>query len=253
MTTQFINPINQKKHRTWDGLHKAIGKEIKNMTACRDSYESITNWDKKVYSRQIIRVFSPALESEYIDLDKKGRGSCLNHDLYGYDPSQGVAVIQARQYFKRAASHFGATHKTYFLVGRNEITGQFFRHPVGSHAIRAAIKVNPDPAAVVKAAQRWMWEVTEKQLAGSVRQGDILLVPEKAPKIAKAGGMSITVGESHKILADEIRLNGRCYALNPRMIHTKNQHAPVELMGGWYSIRVGREADAWNFAARIGD
>jgi len=59
------------------------------------------------------------------------------------------------------------------------------------------------------------------------------------------------VAESHRILADEIRLNGRCYAKNPTMVHAKNQHAPVELLDGWYSVRVAREADAWNFAERI--
>jgi hypothetical protein len=35
------------------------------------------------------------------------------------------------------------------------------------------------------------------------------------------------------------------------MVHAKNQHAPVELLDGWYSVRVAREADAWNFAERI--
>ena len=68
---------------------------------------------------------------------------------------------------------------------------------------------------------------------------------------AKETDGPLTVAESHRILADEIRLNGRCYAKNPTMVHAKNQHAPVELLDGWYSVRVAREADAWNFAERI--
>jgi hypothetical protein len=257
----FINPINNKKHRTWNTLHLGVKKELSALRPIRDGYDAITGygvlkgeyrWFEGISASKIIQLFKPALEQEYIDLDKKGRGSCLNHDLYAYDPDQGVAIIQARQYYKRAARHFGATRKTYFLVGKNEITGEYFRHPVGSHAIRAAIRKNPDPAYVVKAAQMWMWEVSEKQLSKSIRQGDILLVPEK-PKNAAHMGHSLTVAQSHKILADDIRVNGRCYALNPRMIHIKNQHEPVELFDGWYSVRVAREADAWNFAMRIGD
>lgn len=251
----YINPINDKKHHSWNTLHNAIGKELKDFRPVRGSYDEITHWTgtTQYNYNKILSLFSPALETEYIDLDKKGRGSCLNHDLYAYDPAQGVAVIQARQYYKRAAKHFGATRKTYFLVGKNEITGAFFRHPVGAHAVRAAIRKDSDPAKVVQAVQRWMWEVTEKQLSVSIRQGDILLVPEKEPKTAKPMGMSVTVAKSHRVLADEIRQNGKVYALNPVMAHTKNQHAPVECLDGWYSIRHAREASAWDFAVRIGD
>jgi hypothetical protein len=137
-------------------------------------------------------------------------------------------------------------------VGRNEITGEYFRHPVGSQAVRAAIKVDPHPAAVVRAVQRWMWEVTEKQLAVSIRQGDILLVPERSVPEIPSRGTVLTVAESHEIRADEVRLNGRCYALNPTVTHTKGQHAPVALTG-WCSIRVARESAAWDFAVRVGD
>ena len=76
---------------------------------------------------------------------------------------------------------------------------------------------------------------------------------EHEPKSAERRGMSLTVSDSHRILADEIRLNGRCFALNPTMIHTKGQHVPVENLTGWYSIRPARTANAWDFADRIGD
>ncbi len=248
----FRNPITGKNHRQWEILHREIGKIIP--AAEYGHYDEIVKFGG-CHARDIIALFSPALEEEYIDLDSKGRGSCLNHDLYAYDPAQGVAVVQARQFYRRAASHYGATRKTYFLCGRNEITGEYFRHPVSAAAVRAACRKSTDPtrADVVRAVQRWMWQVTEKQLAKSIRQGDILLVPEREPKSAPSRGMSLTVADSHRILADDIRLSGRCYALNPTMVHAKGQHRPVENLTGWYSIRVARESDAWDFAERIGD
>ena len=248
----FLNPITNRKHRKWETLHREIGRAVAPVRV--GAWDEIAGFGDVCASR-IIDLFRPALEEEYIDLDRKGRGSCLNHDLYAYDPGQGVAVIQARQYYKRSARHYGATRKTYFLCGRNEITGEYFRHPVSAHTVRAACRRSTDPtrADVVRAVQRWMWQVTEKQLSAAVRQGDILLVPEREPKNAPSRGVSLTVAESHRILADEIRLNGRCYALNPTMVHAKGQHAPVEMLDGWYSIRVARTAHAWDFAERIGD
>jgi hypothetical protein len=251
--TQFINPINGKKHRKWSAMHRAIGQSIGRAT--RDNFDAVSYFGKQpgaIYSRTIISLFSPALDGEYVEFDNKGRGSALNHDMYGYDPSQGVAVIQARQAFRRAKNHYLNVRKTYFLVGRNEITGKYFRHPVGSHAVRATIRVDPDPAAVVRAVQRWMWEVTDRQLSASVRQGDVLLVPEKRIPKTESLGTTYLVADSHHISADEIRINGRVYACNPSIVHTKGQHAPVA-MTGWCSIRTARDVSAWDFAARIGD
>lgn len=274
----FVNPLTGTKHRSWEALHRAIGKSLsKQRPYTRGSYDEITRlhcprgevvgiynqspapgsgvWGyPEIGAWKIVNLFRPALEEEYVQFDKKGRGSSLNHDLYGYDPAQGVAVVQARQAFREHKNDYLSTHKTYFLVGRNEITGEYFRHPVSAHAVRAAIRKDPDPSAVVRSVQRWMWEVTEAQLAQSVRQGDLLLVPEKRVPDWTESKLyhRLTVAESHEIRAEEIRLNGRCYALNPTVVHTKGQHAPVAVQG-WVSIRVARAAQAWDFAARIGD
>lgn len=243
-----------KKHRTLVANHTCIGKLIGKHKEMRGNYDEIVRFGDTtttcaVKPGQIIALFQDCLTEEYCNFDRKGRGSALNHDLYGYDPKQGVAVIQARQcignkYGKRS-------RKTYFLCGHNEITGSAFVHPVSSHAIRAAINAGADFVEVVKAAQRWMWEITPLQLAKSVRQGDLLLVPEKKPA-GEYRGEIMTLGGSHEVHASEIRENGRIYALNPRLIHTKGQHAPVAVEG-WASVRIAREADAWDFAQRIGD
>jgi hypothetical protein len=253
---KYQNPITGKTHRTWQTLHAAIGKALGNdPTVSRDQWDAVKAFHpaapaEPVPAWKILGLFRPALEAEYIDLDRKGRGSTLNHDLYAYDPQQGIAIVQARMFYRRAAGHYGATRKTYFLVGQNEITRQYFRHPVSSHAVRAAINGGKNP---IESIQRWLWEVTPNQLQAAIRQGDILLVPEtRPPAIDPIDTPALIIGGSHQITADEIRQNGRIYALNPSVIHTKNQHAPVAAPG-WHSIRQAREAAAWNFAQRIGD
>lgn len=245
-----------RTHKTRSGNHTCRGKAIRNCTEIRDGYDAIMNWkegnDVKLYAAAVIDMFKDCLDEEYADFDAKGRGSALNHDLYGYDPKQGVAVIQARQAFRRHKNDYMATHKTYFLCGFNEVTDQPFRHPISSAAVRGAIRAGADAAGVVAAAQRWMWEVSEKQLKSSVRQGDLLLVPERGTPHGTNMGQVMTMAGSHEIHASEIRQNGRVYALNPQLIHIKGQHAPVAV-NGWVSVRVARDVRAWNFAARIGD
>lgn len=248
-----------KRHKTWDKLHNCIGSIVRRSKEQRDRYDAIYQWvhhpgntRSSLDAATVIGLFRDCLDSEYVDFDGKGRGSALNHDLYGYDPAQGVAVIQARQAYRRRKNHYMSTRKTYFLCGFNEITNSPFRHPISAAAIRGAIRAGADAVGVVKAAQRWMWEVTEKQLNASVRQGDLLLVPERGEPQGEYMGQVMTMAGSHVIHAREIRRNGRIYALNPQLIHAKGQHAPVAL-NGWTSVRVAKEVEAWNFAVRIGD
>lgn len=250
-----------KVHKTLGAQHACLGKQLKKATASRDIYEAIIGWEGKVADGRVqivfragtvISLFAGCLDPEYVDFDRKGRGDALNHDLYGYDHSQGVAVIQARHAFRRHKNDYLGTHKTYFLSGFNEITGEPFRHPISSAAIRGAIRAGADAVGVVRAAQKWMWAVTDKQLATSVRQGDLLLVPEKGEPQGKYMGQTMTLAGSHEVHASEIRQNGRVYARNPQLIHVKGQHAPVAIEG-WASVRVAQDAPAWDFAVRIGD
>lgn len=254
----YHNPITGKNHRSWEVAHREIGKKISGHTAGK--YEEIAffschNEVKIILAPIITNLFSPALEETYVDFDRKGRGSALNYDLYAYDPAQGVAIIQARQAYRRAASHYMATRKTYFLCGQNEITKEYFRHPVSSHKVRSACKLSLDKTRedAICSIQCWLWEVTPKQLEKSTRQGDLLLVPASTPKSSESLGRSVLLGGSHWLISDEIHaVKGRYYALNPNMAHIKGQHKTVAL-DGWYTIRIGREASAWDFAQRIGD
>ncbi len=135
---------------------------------------------ERIAACKIVAGFAEILPEKFAKFDTRMRGDSLNLDLYGYDPVDGVAIIQIRHFFRRYRNGYANLHKDYVLVGRNEETGALFRHPVSAHAIHAAIrKDETDPVAPIRAAQRWMWGVSDKQLSSGIRQGDILIVPAR--------------------------------------------------------------------------
>ncbi len=232
-------------------------------TASRGSYGEIGSIELasggRLRAGDIIGKFEASLPDTFIEFDKKMRGDSLNLDLYGYDPEQDVAVIQIRHFFRRYRNGYANIHKDYVLVGRNEETGEYFRHPVSAHAVHAAIrKDGTNPVAVIRAAQRWMWDVTEAQLAAGIRQGDILIVPAKGkPANAEAiDADTVLVGGTHEVHASAFCRDkkGVVYAYGPTVRHTKAQHLTAYGDGDfWHSIRVGREAATWQWGARLGD
>jgi len=214
---------------------------------------------KVVRADEIISNFKQALPETFVEFDKAMRGDSLNLDLYGYDPEQDVAIIQIRHFFRRYRRGYANIHKDYVMVGRNEITNELFRHPVSAHSIHAAIRKDEnDPVAPIRAAQRWMWGVTEKQLEKGIRQGDILIVPAKG-KPANAEMIeadTVLVGGTHEVHATEFCKDrkGIVFAFAPTVRHTKGQHLAAYGDGDfWHSIRVAREADTWEWGARLGD
>ncbi len=246
-------PVTFKRRRDWFSLHKGIERVIRGMRCNRGDYGEIIHWntqERLVQAFTILNLFRPALDDEYCEFDRKKRGGALNHDLYAYEPKQGVAVVQARQFFRRKANYYPQVRKTYFLAGQNEVTHEFFRQPISAQVVRRA--ANNRSVDVVQAVQAWMWDTSIRQLTSSVRQGDVLMIPARRPAGVSAG-RTLTVADSHVIRATDIRLTQkRCFALDPTMIHAKGQHAPVAMMG-WADIRLAREAHAWDFADRVGD
>ena len=208
---------------------------------------------------QIISGFADILPSTFVTFDRKMRGDALNLDLYGYDPDERVAIIQIRHFFRRYQNGYGNLHKDYVLVGRNEETQALFRHPVSAHAIHAAIrKDEADPISPIRAAQRWMWRVSDAQLKAGIRQGDILIVPGRGrPANAEdVEAETVLVGGTHEVHAASFCRDrkGVVHALGPTVRHTKGQHLTAYGDGDyWHSIRVGREADTWEWGRRLGD
>ncbi|MFU0507376.1 hypothetical protein [Pseudaminobacter sp. NGMCC 1.201702] len=208
---------------------------------------------------EIIRKFDDILPETFVAFDTKMRGDSLNIDLYGYDIEQDVAIVQIRHFFRRYRKGYANIHKDYVLVGRNGITNELFRHPVSSHAVHAGIrKDDKDPVAAVRAAQRWMWGVSDKQLASGIRQGDILIVPAKG-KPAQAEMIeaeTVLVGGTHEVHAAAFcrDRNGVVFAYGPTVRHTKGQHLTAYGDGDfWHSIRVAASATTWEWGARLGD
>lgn len=224
----------------------------------RGSYGELIGTINAMPVSEILDSVAPCLPAKYARFDRRNRGEAISWDLYAWDPVERVAVVQIRHTWRRAAAHFLNVRKTYVLVGYNELTRAPFRHPVSASAVRAAVRRGGDPMAVVRAAQCWMWAVTERQLQKSTRQGDVLLVPERRVPHGEVieGGSSAIVGGTHEIRAVRVVQAGeRVYALNPRVIHLRDQHEPIGATDhdGWYSVRVAAEGRTWNFAARVGD
>lgn len=225
----------------------------------------------ELHSSEILNFLKPSLPTTFCEFDSKGRGDAVNIDLYGWDAEQAVGIVQIRQAFRVYKNGFMNVRKTYVLCGYNE-NGESFRHPVSAGIIHGAIRKGHSPAGVVMACQLWMWNVTPKKLEQSVRQGDVLIVPERdrdpATKLAKKYRVETENGAvelgSHIIESDDIIL---CfddeddlklvYARKPVLKHSKDQHgvtrAPLADNHGWYSVRMGQEAHAWNHAQRMGD
>jgi hypothetical protein len=211
-----------------------------------------------VRAETILERFADCLPEPYRQQHGRRRSEKLSLDLYAYDPEQGVAIVQARRHSWDSKHGFGQTRKTYFLCGHNEITGAPFRHPISAAAVHGAVRRGLRGAAIVRAVQSWMWSVTLTQLDRSIRQGDVLLVPERsAPKGGTERGHVATLADSHEVHATRVveAEDGRLWALDPIIYHTKGQHETVHGChhDGWCTIRVAREAPAWDFARRLGD
>ena len=193
------------------------------------------------------------IEREYCDWDRRMRGSSLNYDLYGADPERGLYIWQARQAFRARASHFMATHKTYGLAGRNE-DGSPFWHPISSAIVRAAIRKAPDDmAAPVRAAEAWIFHIAPAKLPAIIRHGDVALIPARGVKAEPRAETCATLAETHVLEADTIlERDGRTFAVNPRLSHTRGQHADVSARG-LYEVVIGRTARAWDFSPRSAD
>ena len=206
----------------------------------------------------IHRRFAAALPERYVAFDRAQRGGAVNHALYGYDADRDLAVFQVRHYFRAYRNGFAKMHKAYFLVGHTE-TGAPFRHPVSAHTIRAAIRRGADPAEVVRVAERWIFDVTPKQYARSVRQGDILMFPARGRprRDAKPIGRRLLLLDSHELRAHEIAQDEKeeIWAYDPAIYHLKEQHVPLYApdVDGWWIVRPGREGTSYDFAERLGD
>lgn len=189
---------------------------------------------------------------EGIESDKKHRGSSINVDVYGYDESQLLAIIQVRQCVFRPG-RFNRVRKDYYLIGHTEL-GNIFAHPVDTPArSRRALS---SPENTVKYVLAKIWGCKEEELTEIVRQGDIAFIPARLPKEAiKLETKEIILRDTHKVTAKDIYQLGDIYyvAKEAKVEHTKHQHSIVKVKNGFYRVVAGYRAQVYGFSSPIGD
>lgn len=240
------------------GWHSDTARMLRGSVPVRGRWDEITQYrdpatgERRVHAGYVLGFFAECLPETRCDFDRKGRGDAINHDLYAYDATERVAVVQVRHAFRQRRNGFLNVRKSYFLCGHNEITKSPFAHPVSAHALRAAVnKWGENQSAVVRAVQAWMWDVTQRELSLSTRQGDVLLVPVRGEPAGEELGHEARL-DSHIIEAAQVRRNGALYARDLTIRHEKGQHRTV-VADGWHRVVMAREAATWNFAQRLGD
>lgn len=226
------------------------------------------NYDKLlevagVSAEQILKLFRDCLPPRVIMSLGSSGFTAVSLDLYGYCPTEGVAVVQIRQVVKpKSNSRYVQVRKSYVLVGKGEITGEPFCHGVSANAVRAAIRKHKNDhdcaRQVIWAAQRWIFQLTESQHQKSVRQGDVIMFPATKPKqqIGLVAG-PVLIGGSHQLRAAEIieiEAGSDYIARDPALWHLKFQHDPTYApQDGWFRVRQARAEATWDFAQQFGD
>jgi hypothetical protein len=215
------------------GMRKQLAKEIENLIAGAKASPKISAQGGWEFGGQ---------------WDRKGRGYALNWDLYGISRDihhrRRLIVVQVRQSWRRAASHFLNTRKSYFLVGRNE-DDSVFCHCVSSQAIHAAIATKRD---VVMAAQSWMFGHDYIKV---LRQGDMGLIAVKRMSTPDVTFETpLILGGSSHVLSGEIILGKRdnTYVKNPHMHHVPGTHPDIS-GEGWFKVVQARQEGYYDFAA----
>jgi hypothetical protein len=187
------------------------------------------------------------------------RGTAINVDVYGYDPAQHLAVVQVRECQFRTG-RYNKVRKDYYLLGYVE-DGSVFSHPVETPARSRRALATPEACVAYVLAQ--IWDCTMEDLPEIRRQGDIAFVPARLPAEARPlVQQTITLRDTHVITAHAIwehrwghKQGMATYyvARKARAIHTKGEHAPVQVRHGIFRVQPGIRAKVWGFTAPIGD
>jgi hypothetical protein len=181
-------------------------------------------------------------------------------DVFGYDVSRKLAVIQIRRAYKRKVSHFLSVSKAYALIGIDE--GQPFSHVLKSSPRRLPDLCTRTPEEVVAWAEKVIFGLkSEADVSKIKRQGDIALVPVKSiPKNAapvEAG--EVVFRGSHRLVGRIFKQESGDYFVeggrDTRMLHTKHEHGAVfTSKGQTFRVVVGMRGDdpRW-LSATLGD
>lgn len=193
---------------------------------------------------------------EGIESNKRGRGESINVDLYSFDETRGMALVQVRQC--RFGGKYNKVRKDYYLLGTNE-NGNVFAHPVD---VRASGRViGSDPTAGITLALSRIWNCREKDLDFIVRNGDVAFVyVGTLPADAQLCEINaITIRESHHVQGLH---DGKIYrtpdgtyyvAGRAKIEHGPGQHPTARVKGGVWRVQEGIRARVWGFSAPTKD
>lgn len=194
---------------------------------------------------------------------KRGGYESRNIDIYGYDVSRNLAVIQIRRAWKKKAGWFTGVSKVYALVGMDG--DQIFSHPLESSPRRNPHLRGMNPEDVVRWAESKIFGVPVTKLHMIIRQGDIALVPVRgipqsaSPSLSrrKDGVCTATLRDSHDVQVDGdllVGTDGEMYVNGAvEIVHTKHEHSAIAGVGR-FRIVTGQRADSpWWLDAEIGD
>jgi len=217
----------------------------------RNGYNAFLKWPEWAQKLRQQAEAAGAWESG-IESDKKGRGSAINCDLFGYDEFAGLIVVQVRE----AVFHprrYTRVRKDYYLVGRNE-NGSTFAHPVDSPA--RSKKALESPEKTVEWVLCQVWGCTPDALPLIKRQGDVALIPARLPAGSVETDNCVVLRNTHKITGKIMKSpDGGLYCERATVVHKKRQHATIRKTpkGAWYRIKQGVRADVWGFTRPVGD
>lgn len=218
-------------------------------STARDGWNAIVETPE--WARTLIREAEKAgAYTRGIESDKKQRGSSINVDLYGYDESQGLAVIQVRQCIFHPR-RYNKVRKDYYLLGHTE-NGNVFAHPVDTPARSKRAMESPENTVAFVLSR--IWDCPADELHLIVRQGDVAFIPATLPRNAVDIENEIVLRETHRIRGKLYRTpGGTLYCERASMVHLKRQHATVRVSGNYYRIQPGIRATVWGFTTPKGD
>lgn len=199
---------------------------------------------------------------------KRGGYEARNIDVYGYDLSLDLAVIQIRRAWKKKESWFTQVTKVYALVGIDE--GQVFSHPLASSPRRNPNLEDMTPEEVVYWAESKIFGVPVSKLYTITRQGDVALVPVRGiPHAAlplstgrfglttlESGVHVLTLRGSHQVHIDGevFEAGGSLYADGAiEIVHRKGEHKAVCATGKLKIVAGEVSHSPWWLNAEMGD
>lgn len=235
------------------------------MNAHRDGYGAIPSYPAGIKAL-VNKVRDAAGWETGITNDgfRRGGFESRNIDVYGYDESRNLAVVQIRRAWRKKASWFTEISKVYALVGIDD--GQVFSHPLIASPRRNRRLDSMSPEDVVRWAESKIFGIPVAKLGTIIRQGDIALVPVRGiPHNAipsthavrrEDGVYTLTMRDSHVVQVDGelLQHDGTLYATGAvEIVHTKHEHRAVAGTGK-FKIGAGERAGSpWWLDATLGD